>query len=64
MADNLLNAMVNPIFICTIGGMAALGVRAVQAQPRGFAAQPARAMNQFGGNATEWRWRWRWRTPP
>jgi hypothetical protein len=42
MCDNLLNAMVNPIFICAIGGLSALGTRATQPlpQPRGFPVQP------------------------
>ena len=44
MCDNLLNAMVNPIFICAIGGLCALGTRTAQPvpQPRGFPAQPTR----------------------
>ena len=33
MCDNLLNAMVNPIFICAIGGLCALGTRATQPRP-------------------------------
>jgi hypothetical protein len=43
MADNLLNAMVNPIFICAIGGLCGLGTRQpAPAQPRGFPVQPPR----------------------
>jgi hypothetical protein len=34
MCDNLLNAMLNPIFICAIGAVAALGVK--DAQRHGF----------------------------
>jgi hypothetical protein len=54
MIDNLLNAMVNPIFICAIGGLCGLGARnAVQQQqpaqqPRGFPGQP-RANGGGGG---------------
>lgn len=40
MADNLLNAMINPIFICCIGGLCVLGTQQRQPQPRGYAAQP------------------------
>jgi hypothetical protein len=43
MIDNLLNAMVNPIFICTIGGLVALDTRQpAPVQPRGFPVQPPR----------------------
>jgi hypothetical protein len=38
MCDNLLNAMLNPIFICAIGGIAALGVK--DAQRHGFPVVP------------------------
>lgn len=44
MADNLLNAMVNPLFICAMGGLVALGAQVVTQQvrqPRGFAIQPS-----------------------
>jgi O-antigen ligase len=37
MADNLLNAMVNPLFICIMGGLAGLGTHVVQR--RGFPVQ-------------------------
>jgi hypothetical protein len=44
MIDNLLNAMINPIFICAIGGLCALGTRvaqpAVQLPPRGYPMMP------------------------
>jgi hypothetical protein len=36
MADNLLNAMINPMFICAIGGLVAVGVTGAHA-----ASQPA-----------------------
>ena len=43
MADNMLNAMVNPIFIVAIGGLAALGARgAAQVAPAQAAMQRAR----------------------
>ena len=34
MADNLLNAMINPIFMMGMGGLAALGVRTAQPVPQ------------------------------
>ena len=40
MADNLLNAMVNPVFIVAIGGLSALGVRAAS-YAAAAPAQPA-----------------------
>lgn len=48
MVDNLLNAMINPIFICAIGGLCALGTRAAQAvpQPRGFQVVPRGGMQR------------------
>jgi hypothetical protein len=41
MADNLLNAMINPIFICAIGGMVAFG-RAGDAAPAARLPRAAR----------------------
>ena len=42
MCDNLLNAMVNPIFICAIGGLSALGTQVTQPalQRGGYPVQP------------------------
>ena len=42
MADNMLNAMLNPIFICCIGGLCALGTKVAQTQQRGFPVQQQR----------------------
>jgi hypothetical protein len=40
MGDNLLNAMVNPLFICVMGGLTALGTQQIVPQRRGFPIQP------------------------
>ena len=53
MIDNLLNAMINPIFICAIGGLCALGTRVAQpmAQSRGYPMMPRGGMQRPMGPA-------------
>jgi hypothetical protein len=54
MIDNLLNAMINPIFICAIGGLCALGTRVTQPamqMPRGYPMMPRGGMQRPMGPA-------------
>jgi hypothetical protein len=56
MIDNLLNAMINPIFICAIGGLCALGTRVAQPvaqQPRGYPGMPYGGGGGGGGGGTQ-----------
>lgn len=51
MADDLLNAMINPLFICIMGGLSALCVQPQMVQPRGFEVAGPRTppRNNSGG---------------
>jgi hypothetical protein len=50
MADDLLNAMINPLFICIMGGLGALCAQSQMVQPRGFeVVGPRTAPGNNGG---------------
>jgi hypothetical protein len=49
MTDDLLNAMINPLFICIMGGLGALCAQPQMVQPRGFEVVGPRTPPHGGG---------------